>query len=97
MRKLFSICLAALMSATMLAAETEFLPISVYAADNTETFPFGAKDMVENKLTQLLNRNGIAGMDYLCQFVLTVTATPLDKDIIPGPMRMPALSSLLPV
>ena len=85
MRKLFSICLAALMSATMLAAETEFLPISVYAADNTETFPFGAKDMVENKLTQLLTRNGIAGMDYLGQFVLTVTATPLDKDIIPGP------------
>jgi tetratricopeptide (TPR) repeat protein len=69
----------------MLAAETEFLPISVYAADNTETFPFGAKDMVENKLTQLLTRNGIAGMDYLGQFVLTVTATPLDKDIIPGP------------
>ena len=85
MRKLFSICLAALMSATMLAAETEFLPISVYAADNTETFPFGAKDLVESKLTQLLTRNGIAGLDYMGQFILTVTTTPLDKDIIPGP------------
>ena len=41
--------------------------------------------MVENNLTQLLTRNGIAGMDGLGQFVLTVTATPLDKDIIPGP------------
>ena len=85
MRKLFSICVAALMSASMFAAETEFLPISVYAADNTETFPWGAKAMVENKLTQLLTRNGIAGMDGLGQFVLTVTATPLDKDVIPGP------------
>ena len=85
MKKLFSICVAALMSASMIAAETEFLPISVYAADNTETFPWGARAMVENKLTQLLTRNGIAGMDGLGQFVLTVTATPLDKDIIPGP------------
>ena len=85
MRKLFSICAAALMSATMFAAETEFLPISVYAADNSENFPEGAKAMIENKLTQLLTRNGIAGLDYMGQFVLTVTTTPLDKDIIAGP------------
>lgn len=85
MRKLFSICIAALMSATMFAAETQFLPISVYAADNSENFPEGAKAMIENKLTQLLTRNGIAGLDYMGQFVLTVTTTPLDKDIIAGP------------
>ena len=85
MKKIFSIALAALMSATMFAAETEFLPISVYAADNSENFPEGAKAMIENKLTQLLTRNGIAGLDYMGQFVLTVTTTPLDKDIIAGP------------
>lgn len=85
MKKIFSIALAALMSATMLAAETAYLPISVYAADDTESFPQGAKAMIENKLTQLLTRNGIAGLDYLGQFVLTVTTTPLDKDVIPGP------------
>lgn len=85
MRKLFSICAAALLSATMFAAETEFLPISVYAADNSENFPEGAKAMIENKLTQLLTRNGIAGLDYMGQFVLTITTTPLDKDIIAGP------------
>lgn len=77
--------MAALMSATMFAAETQFLPISVYAADNSENFPEGAKAMIENKLTQLLTRNGIAGLDYMGQFVLTVTTTPLDKDIIAGP------------
>jgi len=77
--------MAALISATMFAAETAFLPISVCAADNSESFPEGAKAMIENKLTQLLTRNGIAGLDYMGQFILTVTTTPLDKDIIPGP------------
>ena len=85
MKKIFSIFVAALMSASMLAAETQYLPISVYAADNSESFPQGAKAMMENKLTQLLTRNGIAGMDYQGQFLLTVTTTPLDKDVIPGP------------
>jgi len=85
MKKIFSILMAALISATMFAAETAFLPISVCAADNSESFPEGAKAMMENKLTQLLTRNGIAGLDYMGQFILTVTTTPLDKDIIPGP------------
>lgn len=85
MKKIFSIALAALMSATMFAVETEFLPISVYASDHSENFPEGAKAMMENKLTQLLTRNGIAGLDYTGQFLLTVTTTPLDKDIIAGP------------
>ena len=84
MKKLYTLMLAALMSATMLA-QTEYLPISVYAADDSETFPAGAKAMIENKLTQLLTKNGIAGLDYLGQFVLTVTTTPLDKDVLPGP------------
>jgi len=73
------------MSATMFAAETQYLPISVYAMDDQESFPQGAKAMIENKLTQLLTRNGIAGLDYMGQFILTVTTTPIDKDVIPGP------------
>ncbi len=84
MKKIFSILLVTLMSATIFA-QTEYLPISVYAADNQESFPQGAKAMIENKLTQLLTRNGIAGLDYMGQFVLTITTTPLDKDVIPGP------------
>jgi hypothetical protein len=85
MKKLIFSFVAVLMSATMWAAETQYLPISVLAADDMETFPAGAKTMIENKLTQLLTRNGIAGMDYLGQFILTVTTTPIDKDVIPGP------------
>ena len=85
MKKIFSIFVAALMCVTMMAAETQYLPISVYAADDQESFPAGAKAMVENKLTQLLTKNGIAGLDYTGQFLLTVTTTPIDKDVIPGP------------
>lgn len=85
MKKIFLSFMVALMSATIFAVETEYLPISVYAADNSESFPQGAKAMMENKLTQLLTRNGIAGMDYMGQFILTVTTTPLDKDVIAGP------------
>lgn len=70
---------------TVCAAETQYLPISVYAGGDSETFPTGAKAMMENKLTQLLTKNGIAGLDYLGQFLLTATTTPLDKDVIPGP------------
>ena len=69
----------------MLAAETQYLPISVYAADDQESFPAGAKAMIENKLTQLLTKNGIAGIDYMGQFVLTITTTPIDKDVVAGP------------
>ena len=68
-----------------MAVETEFIPISVYAADDQESFPQGAKAMIENKLTQLLTKNGVAGMDYKGQFLLTITTTPLDKDVIAGP------------
>ena len=84
MKKLFTFAIAALMSAAMLA-ETEYLPISVYAGDDSESFPTGAKAMIENKLTQLLTRNGIAGLEYTGPFLLTVTTTPIDKDVIPGP------------
>ena len=85
MKRIYSFIAAALMSATILAAETTFLPIAVMAGDDAETFPSGAKALIENKLTQLLTRNGIAGMDYAGQFILTVTTSPLDKDVIPGP------------
>ena len=85
MKKIFSIFVVALMSATMYAAETEYLPITAYAMPDQEPFPDGAKAYLENKLNQLLTKNGIAGLDYTGQFILTAFTTPLDKDIIPGP------------
>ena len=85
MKRVYSFIIAALTSVMLMAVETTYLPISVLAGDATETMPAGAKVLIENKLTQILTRNGIAGLDYTGQFVLTVFATPLDKDIIAGP------------
>ena len=83
-RTILSIALA-LMSLTLFAANTTFLPITVMVEDLTEPFPAGAKALMESKLTQVLTQNGIAGMDYQGQFALTVVAVPIDKDIIAGP------------
>ena len=73
------------MSTILFAANTTFLPITVFVEDLTEPFPAGAKALMESKLTQVLTKNGIAGMDYQGQFILTVVAVPLDKDVLPGP------------
>ena len=83
-RTIFSLALA-LMSTILFAANTTFLPISVVVGDLTEPFPAGAKALMESKLTQVLTKNGIAGLDYQGQFALTVVAVPIDKDVIPGP------------
>ena len=83
-RYILSVAMA-LMSLALFAANTTFLPISVVVGDLTEPFPAGAKALMESKLTQVLTKNGIAGMDYQGQFALTVVAVPIDKDVLPGP------------
>lgn len=75
----------ALMSLVLFAANTTFLPITVVVGDLTEPFPAGAKALMESKLTQVLTKNGIAGIDQDGQFALTVVAVPIDKDVLPGP------------
>ena len=86
MKKIYTLLCAALLSLTMTAADnTTYMPISVVVGELTEPFPAGAQALIESKLTQLLTRNGIAGLDYQGQFALTVVTVPLDKDIIPGP------------
>ena len=62
-RTILSIVLA-LMSLTLFAANTTFLPITVMVEDLKEPFPAGAKALMESKLTQVLTKNGIAGLDY---------------------------------
>lgn len=85
MKRHFLTIALALMSLTLFAANTTYLPLSVYVEDLAEPFPAGAKALMESRLTQVLTRNGIAGMSYQGQFALTAMALPLDKDILPGP------------
>ncbi len=66
-------------------AKGSTIGLSVYVEDLVEPFPLTAKAQMENKLHQLLTKNGVSSVDYANQFVITAVATPLTKDILPGP------------
>ena len=70
MKKITNLLLGLVLSATMMAQETQYLPISVYVESMAEPFPAAAQAQVKNKLNQLLTKNGIASMDYMGQFFL---------------------------
>lgn len=71
-----------LMMATMMMAETEYLPISVYIEPVQEPFPHNAQVQMANKLTQLLTKQGIASLSENSQFLLTVFAVPQSKEVL---------------
>lgn len=85
-----TILFACLLAATTLFAQnTEYLPISVVVEEQVEPFPATAQVQLQNKLTQLLTRNGIASMDYLGQFFLTAFVVPQTKDVVSSaPMKI---------
>ncbi len=89
MKKIIVLTLAVAMMLPVFAQENkekgQNLAIKVLVEDMVEPFPATAKLQVENKLNRLLTMNGIASMDYLGQFFITVRCTPLTKDILPGP------------
>ncbi len=83
---LFACLLAA---ATLFAQNTEYLPISVVVEEQVEPFPATARVQLQNKLTQLLTKNGVASMDYLGQFFLTAFVVPQTKDVVSSaPMKI---------
>lgn len=85
-----NILFACLLAATTLFAQnTEYLPISVVVEEQVEPFPATAQVQLQNKLTQLLTRNGIASMDYMGQFFLTAFVVPQTKDVVSSaPMKI---------
>lgn len=81
MKKIISICMGLVMSAMMIA-QTEYLPIRVYIEPVQEPFPHNAAIQMENKLTQLLTKNGLASLSPESQFVMTVFAVPQNKEVL---------------
>ena len=85
---LLIVCLLAAMS-LLAQSNTQFLPISVVVDEQVEPFPATAKVQLQNKLTQLLTKNGVASMDYLNQFFLTAFVVPQTKDVVSSaPMKI---------
>lgn len=50
--------------------------------DLAEPFPASARVQLEHKINGLLTTNGVVSQDYLGQFFITATATPLTKEIL---------------
>lgn len=84
-KSILCLSLIALICGNALAQNKSNLSISVYVADMVEPFPITAKTQVENKLLALLTQNGLASTSKTSQFVMTAMATPLSKDVLPGP------------
>lgn len=89
MKRIFPILVLAAftlsLSAQSPAPKGNSIALKVLVEDFTEPFPPTANAQVENKLHHLLTQNGIASMDYLGQFFITVKEVPLTKDVLPGP------------
>ena len=60
------------MAQTPAQPKGQSVALKVLVEDFAEPFPATAKSHVENKVTMLLTQNGIASMDYLGQFFITV-------------------------
>ena len=90
MKKLLIIGLVASMTLSMqaqkqLTAPESTLALSVLVEEPVDPAPLASKQMLEQKLNNLLTQNGIASMDYLGQFFITARALPTSKDILAGP------------
>ena len=89
MKKYLIIAIVALgcmsLQAQQKAAPDNTLALRVLVEEPIEPAPAASKQLIENKLNNLLTQNGVASMNYLGQFFITAKALPLNKDIIAGP------------
>ncbi len=64
-------------------AQSDYLPLSVWMTETTESFPPGVMQNLENKLLQMASANGISRNTQNARFVLTANVNVLTKDITP--------------
>lgn len=65
--------------------KVERIPLSVIIEDIPDPFPETARVHLSNRINAVLAANGMTSVNYMNRFVVYVVATPLTKDIIPGP------------
>ena len=83
MKKILLTAVCAIMSLGMLSAQSR-LPLKVYVEDMPHPFPVNAKTQMVNKINQMLTANGIASSNLYNNFLVTVIANPIDKQVVPG-------------
>lgn len=87
MKKLLVTILVSLFVGGLFAQDNKVdrIPLSVIIEDIPEPFPETARVHLSNKINAVLAANGMLSVNYMNRFVLYVVATPLTKDIVPGP------------
>jgi len=68
------------------------ISIGAYVADQADSLPLQSKDLLLNKLNQLITANGITNGAIGTRFILTPKINVLTKNIIAGPPTMHALT-----
>lgn len=89
MKKIALIIFSLVLSAGIYAQQPTNLAMSIIVEDIPEEFPTTAKINIVSKINRAMTAHGIASTNTLNRFFITVVATPLTKDVIPGnPMRI---------
>lgn len=80
---------------TTKSSDESLISIKPVIGKQTENFPEIAKRQLENKLLQLITKNGVSSLQLTNQFILTTSIDVLTKDVISG--TRPAISLNLAV
>ncbi|MEO3402491.1 hypothetical protein AAFN85_01215 [Mucilaginibacter sp. CAU 1740] len=100
MKKIITMCLALLWFATVHAQtntsknESDFgrIILAAYVSPQVENMPEGAKNMLSNKLNQLITAGGMGGNAANQRFIITANTVVVTKDITSTAPVMTALS-----
>ena len=81
-----SMLLAAIAPAAAENGDESAIPLTVVAA-RQQNVPENAISYLNDKLMQVVSRNGMGTADYNSRFVITASVIPVTKDIVAGPPR----------
>ena len=99
MKKLYTILFVAMLASTNLFAQNTLkssddiqrIALAPYIPDQIENLPPIAKNLLENKLNQIVTTYGMSGSSYNERFIITSNINVITKDITP---TSPALTAL---
>jgi len=66
--------------------------LTAWVPQQIENMPVAARASLENKLTQIVVKNGLGGGAFNTRFIISANITVATKDILPGPPPMHAMN-----
>jgi hypothetical protein len=72
------------------AKDENRINLTAWVPAGIENMPVKARASLENKLTQVVTKNGLGGSPFNTRFIISANVTLASKDILPGPPPMHA-------